>query len=442
MVMDIKKILIVIILFFSNAYGYAQKYKITYTAFAQAEPCDPDPIRNSYDRILLENTNTNKSFVLALGNCSKLIDEKVNFVAYVNFLPNAISEKLYAENTRGDVVVDEYQRVPVNFNHCDSKTTLLTRFNNTIKVAIEPYTEINPQPVNNALCKITLNVDVKGFAPEVYKWQYYDVLSTATDKWTDFPNSFQGVDTITFDLEELFGNKASLYYQKSIQYRMQRYCSGKTTKKVTYVMVGCSPELKEPVENKETTCNYSNDGSFTLNFKRDLYTSKKETLVMTLYDGNDETTLFNQEFTRTLVDNGDGTYSYTWKKPLDAGTYRIKFQTHNKEEGINTSDLSWKSLEFSEKFTIGKPKKVLFSIAKTSDETCFEIYDGYIEVSATGETGRTFLYQLTKNGVVQIVGGKSWFPFTNGSSTEISSLGKGTYRVKVKDSKGCFARKN
>ncbi|WP_299104237.1 hypothetical protein [uncultured Tenacibaculum sp.] len=448
--MDIKKVLFCVILFLSGVYCYAQKYKITYTAFAQAEPCDPDPIRNSYDRILLENTNTNQAAVLAFAHCNDLIDDRVNFVAYVNFLPNAISERLYAENTRGDVVINEYQRVPVNFDHCDSKSTRLSKFNNTIKVDIEPYTEINPQPADNALCKITLNVDVKGFAPEVYRWQYYDVLSTAVDKWTDFPNGFQGVDTITFGLEELFGNRANLYYRKSIQFRMQRYCTGKITNQISYVMIGCSPGIDNVVE-KSTNCNYSSDGGFTLNFDRDLYAN--ETIVITLYDQNDESKLYGQEHTNTIINNGNGTYRYTWQAALDNGSYKIKFQTHNKNEGIASTDPSWNSLDFYENIVIGSPKNVSYSVTGMSDQTCFSEKDGYIDLNADGENGRTYLYQLRRNGVLQYFNGsnwtnytgsnentETWFGFTSGKDTRIRKLNKGKYRVKVRDSKGCFAR--
>lgn len=100
--------------------------------------------------------------------------------------------------------------------------------------------------------------------------------------------------------------------------------------------------------------------------------------------------------------------------------------------------------------------RVLDSTSKTlapAGETCFAVNDGYIDVSAKGEVVRTFLYQLTKEEVVQFYNGtnwvdysgtkandETWFPFISKNNTKIGNLAKGNYRVKVKDSKGCFAR--
>ena len=421
--------------------GYSQKYKITYTVSAQAEPCSPDPIRNSLNRFLIENTDNNRRFTLAQATCSKLIDNKTNAVAIINFLPNSISEKVYAETTTGSIVLDEFQRIPVNFNHCDDRTVTFSTFGNSVKVTIEPYTEINAQPVDNSLCNITLQVDEDGFAPEVYVWQYYDVLSTKTDKWTDFPTSFQGKYKINFGIEELFGNKANDYYYKAIDFRMKRYCNGKTTKAIGYVLIGCSPEIEGKPKSKNVSCNYKTDGGFTVNLKRDLYDG--ETIVITLYDITDAANVivFDQEYTDTLVSNGDGTYSYKWRSNLDAGKYEIKYQTHDKPNGINTRDNSWRSVVPSDPFYVVKPKAVTYSLTSAVDKTCFTRDDGYIDIEADGENGRTFFYQYLKNGIIQKVGGQEWIPFTNAKTTRITRLGEANYRIKVQDSEKCFYRK-
>ncbi|PKH51967.1 hypothetical protein CXF68_15270 [Tenacibaculum sp. Bg11-29] len=219
---------------------------------------------------------------------------------------------------------------------------------------------------------------------------------------------------------------------------------------MSFNILAASPELSS-IKPVKTTCNYSINGGFTLNLKRDLYTSEKETLVMTLYYDNN--VLINQEFTSSkLTDNKDGTFGYTWKKLLDAGNYKVKFQTHKKKEGIDKDDPSWSSLIPAD-FVITKANKVKFSITNTSDETCFEKNNGYINIKAEGEGERTFLYQLTKEQVVQFYNGtswvdysgtkvdeKTWFPFISKNNTKIGNLAKGNYRVKVKDSKSCFAR--
>ncbi|WP_028888928.1 hypothetical protein [Tenacibaculum ovolyticum] len=218
----------------------------------------------------------------------------------------------------------------------------------------------------------------------------------------------------------------------------------------SFNILAAPPELSS-IKPVKTTCNYSIDGGFTLNLKRDLYTSDEETLVMTLYDENN--VLINQEYTSNkLTDNKDGTFSYTWLAPLNSGNHTIKFQTHNKKESIGKDDPSWSSLIPAD-FEIAKANKVKFSIINASDETCFEKSNGYINIKAEGEGERTFLYQLTKEEVVQFYNGtnwvdysgtkaddETWFPFISKNNTKIGNLAKGNYRVKVKDSKGCFAR--
>ncbi|RLK00433.1 hypothetical protein C8N27_2120 [Tenacibaculum discolor] len=219
---------------------------------------------------------------------------------------------------------------------------------------------------------------------------------------------------------------------------------------LSYKVVGCSPQLQKPVVTQKTSCSYKNDGGFTLNFNRNL--NSEEELVMTLYDGTDDSVLFGQEYTSTLTNNS-GVYSYTWAEPLDAGSYRIKFQTHTGSGGIDDADDTWKSLEFSDPFTIAPATAVDFQVTGSADQNCFTVNDGYIDISATGESSRTFLYQLKKDNVIQIFNGtnwvnytgnnadnETWFPFTNAKTTRISKLNKGAYSVKVRDSQGCLAK--
>lgn len=218
---------------------------------------------------------------------------------------------------------------------------------------------------------------------------------------------------------------------------------------LSYKVVGCSPQLLKPVVAQKTSCSYKNDGGFTLNFDRNL---NSEELVMTLYDGTDDSLIYDQEFTSTLTNNS-GVYSYIWNKPLDAGSYRVKYQTHTGTGGIDEADDTWKSLEFSDSFTIAPATPVDFQVTGSADQNCFKINDGYIDISATGEGNRIFLYQLTKDGVIQFFYGTSWvkyeggdidnetwFPFTNAQTTRINKLNKGTYSVKVRDSKKCLAK--
>ncbi len=218
---------------------------------------------------------------------------------------------------------------------------------------------------------------------------------------------------------------------------------------LTYNIVGCSPEFHS-INKTDTTCNYTTDGSFKLNVKRNL--NSGEELVITLYDATNNA-LVGQEFTTSLINNGGGNYGYLWTGNLDGGTYSVKFQSHNGSGGINPNDSSWSSLNSVGTFEVKKAESVSFSVTNKSDENCFNEKDGYIEVSATREGSRTLLYQLSNNGIVQIFNGINWgnytgsdpenetfYPFTNNDETIISKLGKGVYRIKVRDSEKCYMK--
>lgn len=212
----------------------------------------------------------------------------------------------------------------------------------------------------------------------------------------------------------------------------------------------CSPVF-DNVDPSPTTCNYSSDGGFKISVKRDLDTNEK--IIFTLYDGVNDAILFNQESTTSLVNNGDGTFGYNWLEDLDAASYRVKYQTLNGTGNIPDNDPSWDTVEFSPVFTIPKPAKVIFSITNSSDENCFEENDGYIDISASRESGRGLFFQLTKDGNIQVFNGTNWvnytggdpnnetyYAFNNSTTTRINKLGRGTYRVKVRDSEKCNAR--
>ncbi|CAL2094949.1 conserved hypothetical protein [Tenacibaculum sp. 190524A05c] len=212
----------------------------------------------------------------------------------------------------------------------------------------------------------------------------------------------------------------------------------------------CSPVFDNVVPSP-TTCNYSSNGGFKISVKRDLDTNEK--IIFTLYDGVNDAILLNQESTTSLTNNGDGTFGYEWLADLDAASYRVKYQTLNGTGNIPGTDPSWDTVEFSPVFTITKPANVVFSITSTSDENCFAVKDGYIDISASREAGRSLFYQITRDGTIQIFNGSNWvnysgsnpdndtyYSFSNTTTTRINKLGKGVYRVKVRDSEKCNAR--
>nr|BFF41232.1 hypothetical protein BACY1_30370 [Tenacibaculum mesophilum] len=223
---------------------------------------------------------------------------------------------------------------------------------------------------------------------------------------------------------------------------------------IIYNIIPCSPELVQQPTSITTSCNYSEDGSFAFSVDRDLVANEK--LIATLYykytTGYDLATNPQREITN-LQAMADGSFGYTWSKDLAPGKYQLKYQTLKGSGGINPTDGSWASIVPSDEFTIGKTSKVDFQVTGSADQNCFMVNDGYIDISATGESDRVFSYQLKKDDVIQVFNGtnwvnytgnnadnETWFPFTNAKTSRISNLNKGAYSVKVKDSQGCLAK--
>jgi len=233
---------------------------------------------------------------------------------------------------------------------------------------------------------------------------------------------------------------------QNLQIRV-KYVLGTTDPKaysgtLSYLIRACSPQFVE-ANPRSTKCSYTTDGSFELKLQRNLFSNEK--LAVTIYERNTITGDFDiiptggQNLNITsLTNNGDGTYSYFWLNNLPAKRFKIKYQTASVSENI--TDASFRTLEFAGEVTIGTPQVVSFSIAKAEDKTCFSTNNGYIDISASGQSGRTFFYQYRKDGQVQVISGKSWIPFSNPNTTKISSLGEYTYRIQVRDSNDCYAR--
>ncbi|WP_299104240.1 hypothetical protein [uncultured Tenacibaculum sp.] len=227
-----------------------------------------------------------------------------------------------------------------------------------------------------------------------------------------------------------------------------------STEIFNFNIISASPELNA-IESKETSCFYNSDGSFVLNLKRDLYPNEKLAIIVyeqNILSGNFDIIKTQNLDIKSLEKVSETSYKYEWTKTLSKGTYKVKYQTGEKGTPIDPNDISWSSLIPTD-LTIGSPEKVSFSIIGASDQKCFSVNDGYIDVKANGEDGRTYLYQLEKDGVVQFFNGSSWanytgsnentetwFAFTSGKNTRVSKLNKGKYKIKVKDSQECFAR--
>ncbi|MGG8495163.1 hypothetical protein ACQY1Q_01995 [Tenacibaculum sp. TC6] len=231
------------------------------------------------------------------------------------------------------------------------------------------------------------------------------------------------------------------YYDKDCE-QYAYLCS----KILTFKVVPCSPQIVMHPSNGKTSCSYKKDGNFSFTVNRKL--EENEKLIVTLYyefsPGNFNA--YKQQVTDVLeevTDNGVTTYKFTWDNNLDSldeGKYYVKFQTIKGAGTINQNDPSWASVEETNTFQIEIVSNVSFAAKLKNNESCFLSGDGKIEIyDVSGEQGRTFeyiIYEL-QGGTTMVV--KDWTSFSN-SSVIVDNLKKATYRIKVKDSKGCLAK--
>ena len=273
-------------------------------------------------------------------------------------------------------------------------------------------------------------------------WQFY----SSAGRWEDIP-TFKNRFPLNVSLLNIFGNNWRTRFNGNLQLRYKlnnSFSSSTIYSRSTYtiVLTECSPELVGEILPIHTRCNYTTDGKFTMTVNRNLVANEK--LVVSLYEENvlNGTYFFrSQESTGTLVNNSNGTYSYTWNQDIDSGNYNIKFQTLlGGGSSIPSTDPSWATLEFSDEFTILNPNELDFNVVKLNDETCFNSGNGKIRINILdNEPGRSFQYKIYKVSGTSITTFRDWTNFST-SSFEIDSLDKNIYRIKVRDNEECYAR--
>ncbi len=278
---------------------------------------------------------------------------------------------------------------------------------------------LTPDPgANNTVASITLEAS-PGYDPLVYRWQFFH---PDTNQWTLLPAAFQGQSSITFDAADLFGASAANYYGVSIQYRLE-LCNGwvpdEFTTPYTYVFIKESPQVVS-VNANPTTCSYSSDGEFTITFNRPLDAGEELTNLSLQWAGLDNI-LDTADDVPVFDAVASATYSgttFTWPNPLDAGVYRIRYQS----DSANT-------LEIYDPILITSPSAVNFN-ATWTDIDCFGENTGSISISANGGVGG-FEYRLNSG---------SWNNFSGVNNHNESNLTAGNYAVRVRDANGCTER--
>ncbi|WP_299104238.1 hypothetical protein [uncultured Tenacibaculum sp.] len=283
-----------------------------------------------------------------------------------------------------------------------------------------------------------------------YHWRY----KLEGGSWTDFPAEYNNRIITTFNFKDLLaktGVDVDNLSAKTVKF--QTGFNNQYTNIVTYSIIACAPKLVEDPSVKNTTCYYDSDGKFSLKVDRDLVNNERLLVSIFFESAPNIYSFYKQAESSSLQSDGLGNFIYNYEGNLAPGNYKVKYQGYLGTGMIDKDDPSWTQLAFSNPFTIGTPTNVSFSIVNTANESCFKANNGYIDIHADGEDGRTYLYQLKKDGIVQFFNGTSWvnytgsnektetwFAFTNGKNTRVSKLNKGKYQIKVKDSQECFAR--
>ncbi|MDY0779348.1 hypothetical protein [Tenacibaculum sp. IB213877] len=344
-------------------------------------------------------------------------------------------------------------------NTCISNSTSYN--NNPVNInfnySFGPNISIIQPEDNTMMTDQSINAEVtSGFDASMYNWEYQvGSLSRDDRDWHSIPNSSSYL--LTQSINDFL--RGEDYIGQKIYFRVKT-CENFTTQIIIYTIIASPPKLvnKTPTPIK-TRCSYTSDGSFKINFDRQLINEK---LIISVYfknfdSGNFE--FYKQEDTVNLVDNGNATYSYTWLGLNDGfldpvEEYKVKYQAlKDVSDSLPSTDPSWTGALESNPFTIPTAIAIDFSVIKLNDETCFESGDGQVQVEINqGEQDRDYYYQLKKNGVPQVFNGiswdeysegdieETWIPFIGRDSTIINMLDKGSYKIKVRDSNTCYAK--
>jgi len=272
-------------------------------------------------------------------------------------------------------------------------------------------------------------------------WQYRNTAGVFVDLPTfknRYPLNVSLLDIFGSNWRSRFNNNLDLRFKISASFTSEVVYSNIVTVQLTE----CSPELVGPIIPIETKCNYTSDGKFTINLDRDLVVNEK--LIVSLYVQNEinanQYDFVIQEDPTSLHQVSSGKFSYSWQGNIAAGNYKIKYQTLQGNGGVSDTDPSWASLEFSPVFTILNADAIDYSVLVERDETCKSENDGEIKLEVTaGESGRNYSYIVYKVDGSNVTVHKNWTVFS-GLNTTVSSLGKDTYRLQIRDNQGCYAR--
>ncbi|WP_264536973.1 T9SS type A sorting domain-containing protein [Flavobacterium sp. N1736] len=294
--------------------------------------------------------------------------------------------------------------------------------NITFNYSIEAKINVTP-PTDNILpthTKKTITAS-SGYDAQYYKWQYTLTPNATATQWLDLPQ-YNNSPSISVDAVDILGANAGLNIGKDIYFRIKPCTATPGLSGVGIYSIRLSAPKVDSFTAVQPTCTDTEDGSVKLFFNRSLLNG--EQLSYTLLDVDTNTP---SDYNGVLAIGTDKTFSISG---LRAGTYTL--QLIGFKDGLNTSvDADLFDLKT---FTIASPPPLAFTLAST-DIQCNGGQDGTITINAAGGT-RTPL----GNDYYSLNNGSTWIPFPNNKPYTITGLPLGTYKVKVKDMKGCIAK--
>ncbi|WP_313375313.1 T9SS type A sorting domain-containing protein [Chishuiella sp.] len=284
-----------------------------------------------------------------------------------------------------------------------------------------PIVTLNTPDENNRLItnEKYLNIQLAdNIDNSYYNWEY---SVGNPDNFIRFPDQYNNQPILNLKGDDFLKNND---LGKSIFIRVNTGYQNNTSNIILFTYLKTAPKITS-ASSGDITCFGEENGQVTLNFDRKL--EEGETL---------ESSLVNTDNGNAVVDNYNlsslsNATSYTISG-LAKGNYRLDLAQGTYGGNPTYTD----GADYSYTFTIKEPKPVEFSVTQSTDVFCYDGSDGTINLSATGEAGRTFKYSILGGSFTT----ENWVNFSSASTTKIENLPAGEYTIKVMDSSGCLAK--
>lgn len=364
----------------------------------------------------------------------------------------------YCDGKEVEKTLNHFDRVDVNYTgpdpiECIARTCLPINYHAILLPKISTLDEVK----GDVRCERDVlfeqysdeqNHNVTGLV-----WEYVD----KNGNWKELPN-YKSRYPLNVSLLDIFGTnwrdkftgnlqlqfKFTAPFTSDVVYSIQKY---------TITLTECSPDFESYYNLSNTTCSYKSDGKVSVKLSNNINSTEQLAVALFKKGTVNGDILIDQYSTKqlsltdttvlVLKDLGGGFFGFNWPKDIDAGSYYFRYQVLSKATTPpkpKATDPFWYTLVKTPNFMIEKATNVDFTAKRVNDESCFEAGDGKIQVEVTsGETGRLYFYILYKiEGTTEIVE-RGWTSLS-GTTTIISGLGKGKYKIKVKDSEDCLAK--